>query len=142
MAAAQQQAMMAAQMAYQQTIYAMSQAGSQMGDAATNDGRNSPTPSNNRAASPFGTYGMPPPPSMSMYGFPGQFGMMGMPGSPMGGMSPQMGGGQQMPGWASPGAYGQGMRPMSAHAGGPTGDASPAGQGGASFNDHEERNAS
>lgn len=88
--------MYAAQMAYQQTIMAMSQAGgSQMGDAP--DGRNSPSGSV-RAASPFGYggYGMMPNP-MSMYGGFPQF-MPGMP-MPMGSGAPSM---QGQMGWQSP----------------------------------------
>ena len=123
--AAQQQAMYAAQMAYQQTMMAMSAAGSQMGDNATNDGRHSPSGSV-RAASPFsyGGYGMMPPAPMSMYGFP-QF-MPGMP--PMGGMptSPgsmhgQLPGGMPMGG--SPGMSGWQSPPL----GGPGGQGAPGG---------------
>jgi CCR4-NOT transcriptional complex subunit CAF120 len=126
------QAMMAAQMAYQQTIMAMSAAGSQMGDNATQDGRNSPSGSV-RAASPFG--GPYPGYPMSMYGFP-QFGMpgMGMPpgGSPMAGPMP-MPGMQGMPQgmpMGSPQMMGMpGMMPMMAQqAQGPPGQGMPGWQ--------------
>lgn len=112
---------MAAQMAYQQTMMAMSAAGSQMGDhpSGTQDGRASPGASSIRAASPFGYggYGMMPGATMSMYGFPQySMGMPGMPGmgnpgqmgSPAGGM-PGMQPGMGMPGWQSP-PGGNGMR--------------------------------
>jgi CCR4-NOT transcriptional complex subunit CAF120 len=124
--------MMAAQMAYQQTIMAMSAAGSQMGDNATQDGRNSPSGSV-RAASPFG--GPYPGYPMSMYGFP-QFGMpgMGMPpgGSPMAGPMP-MPGMQGMPQgmpMGSPQMMGMpGMMPMMAQqAQGPPGQGMPGWQ--------------
>lgn len=101
--AAQQQAMMAAQMAYQQTMMAMSAAGSQAGD---NDGRTSPT-SMRMSPPPFQHMGMPgygggmpgfPMPPQSMYGgFPG-YGMPGMggPGSAWG--SPPQNYGQTLQG--------------------------------------------
>lgn len=98
---AQQQAMMAAQMAYQQTMMAMSHAGSQAGDAP--DGRTSPTASRTSPPPfpPYGGYGQMGWPTQSMYGFP-QYGM-NMPMMGMGGMGPQgQGHGPQGPGWASP----------------------------------------
>jgi CCR4-NOT transcriptional complex subunit CAF120 len=95
--------MYAAQMAYQQTMMAMSQAGSQMGDNATQDGRHSPSQNSIRAASPFGYggYGMMAGAPMSMYGGFPQF-MPGMP--PMGGPgTPGQMPGQLGPlGWQSP----------------------------------------
>lgn len=106
----QQQAMLAAQMAYQQTMMAMSQAGSQAGDfpdrtQSSSQLRSRQQPgADGRSISPTGSMGGPtfPPPMgvPSFYGYP-----QGM------GMSPQMGmGGMGMPpmqmpwGMMSPGA--------------------------------------
>lgn len=138
---AQQQAMMAAQMAYQQTIVAMSQAGSQMGDndAASVAGGRSPSPATSmRVPGMPAMPGMPGAPSMGM--FPGGYGygmqtpsMYGFPmGMPPMGMFP----GQQ-PGQSSPGNYaGRPNSMMSANSPMHTGAGSHSGT------DRNERDAS
>lgn len=120
---AQQQAMLAAQMAYQQTMMAMSQAGSQAGDfpdrtQSSSQLRSRQQPgADGRSVSPTGSMGgqtSPPPMGVpSFYGYP-----QGM------GMSPQMGMGMpqmQMPWMISPGTMWGMPTP-------PTGPGSPMGQ--------------
>ncbi|OXG96137.1 CCR4-NOT transcriptional complex subunit CAF120 [Cryptococcus neoformans A2-102-5] len=120
---AQQQAMLAAQMAYQQTMMAMSQAGSQAGDfpdraQSSSQLRSRQQPgADGRSVSPTGSVGgqtSPPPMGVpSFYGYP-----QGM------GMSPQMGMGMpqmQMPWMMSPGTMWGMPTP-------PTGPGSPMGQ--------------
>ncbi|GMK54440.1 hypothetical protein CspeluHIS016_0110260 [Cutaneotrichosporon spelunceum] len=127
--AAQQQAMMAAQMAYQQTMVAMSQAGSQAGDAP--DGRMSPQSQMRMSPPPFQMGHMGQMPGMGFpYGMPPTQGMYGgFPGYGMPGMGPPSAWG------GSQANYPQGLAPGN-------GNYSPAGGSYPSSERAEERQAS
>lgn len=104
---AQQQAMMAAQMAYQQAMMSMSQhggAGGSQGGHGTPDRPSSPASMHGpHLAPPSGGFGgYYPPPQMSPYGWPGMM--------PWGSGSPAPGSGQASPGWFPPHIQGEGSQ--------------------------------